>query len=348
MQRRTFLTTTGVVLLAGCSTQPTTETPTADPTERPTTATSDATDTPTEPAEPTDTPDDATAPIERAQTALVATVEAFLAASDRDDPDFGTDVAGDATDFDPKPAITELATAEAAIADAERLASPAQAETAETLRLTAQFLDDTIALQPRHVRLYTRVREMERLFYGDRQLRRTRDRVQALRDEIADLEPAHQRLRSQLRALDSERMQRVRALSAQQLERRVGLYEGEREAAAVVRERFRRMVSARRAFDEGQSRDAGGTRLEQAQNSFEAARSEFSGAGSYQSGVEPPASYRPVVRRSTCYCETMARASLRFREATTARRNGNDDEAERLRTRARRAENDLSECNLRS
>lgn len=293
-------------------------------------------------------PDDATAAVERAQTALVASVEAFLAASDRDDPDFGTDVAGDATDFDPKPAITELATAEAAIADAERLASPAQAETAETLRLTAQLLDGTIALQPRHVRLYTRVREIERLFYRDRQLRRTRDRVQALRDEIADLEPAHQRFRSQLRALDSERMQRVRALSAQQLERRVGLYEAEREAAAVVRERFRRMVTARRAFDEGQSAYGARTRLEQAQNRFETARSEFSGAGSYQSGVEPPASYRPVVRRSTCYCETVARASLRFREATTARRNGNDDEAERLRTRARRAENDLSECNLRS
>jgi hypothetical protein len=142
-------------------------------------------------------------------------------------------------------------------------------------------------------------------------------------------------------------MQQVRAVSYQQLERRVGLYEGERESAAVVRERFRRMVTTQRTFDEGQSAYAGRNRLEQAQNRFETARSEFAAAGEYQSRLDPPASFRPVVRRSSCYCETMARASLRFREATAARRNGNDDEADRLRNRPRQAEDGLSECNLR-
>lgn len=346
MKRRTFVTTAGVVLLAGCSTRPTTETSTADPT-----TTADATGTPTATAttEPTETaaPTDATAALEEAQTALVATVEAFLAASDREEPDFGTDVAADVTDFDPKPALTELATAEAAIADGERLATAEQAETVETLRLTARFLGTTLTLQPRHVRLYTHVREMERLFYRERRLTQTGERVRALRSEIADLDAAHQHLRRQLRDLDSQRMQQVRAVSSKQLERRVGLYEGERESAAVVRERFRQMVTATRGFDEGQSAYAGRNRLEQAQNRFETARSEFAAAGEYQSRLDPPASFRPVVRRSSCYCETMARASLRFREATTARRNGNDDEADRLRNRARQAEDGLSECNLR-
>ncbi|MFC5367459.1 hypothetical protein [Salinirubrum litoreum] len=354
MKRRTFVGTTGVVLLAGCATQPTTETPTADPTptstERPTT-TPDGTDTPTteptETPEPTDTPDDAAAALERAQTALVATVEAFLAVSDRDDPDFGTDVAGDATDFDPKPALEELTTAEAAIAEAERLATGEQTQTVETLRLTARFLGDTVALQPQHVRLYTRVREMERLFYREGGLSRTQDRVRALRNDVDDLEPAHERLRRQLRNLDSERMQRVRAVSYQQLERRVGLYEGEREAAAIVRERFRRMVTAQRAFEEGQNTYAGGNQFGRAESRFGSARTDFTSAAGYQSNFEAPPSFRPVLRRSTCYCETMAQAALQFREAATARQNGNDGEADRRRDRARRAVDDLSECNLR-
>jgi hypothetical protein len=353
MKRRTFVTTTGVVLLAGCATRPTTETPTADPT-----TTADGTDTPTpEPTDtqttdPTETPDstetgDASAAIEQAQTALVATVEAFLAVSDRDDPDFGTDVAGDATDFDPEPALAELTTAETAIAEAERLATDEQTRTVETLRLTARFLGDTLALQPQHVRLYERVREMERLFYRENRLTQTQEQAQALRDDVDDLEPAHQRLRRQLRNLDGERLQRVRAVSYQELERRVGLYEGEIEAARIVRERLRRMVTAQRAFDEGQNAYAGGTRTAEAENRFRSANGDFTTAGDYQSSFEPPASFRPVLRRSTCYCETMARASLRYREAATARQNGNSEEADRLRNRARRAVDDLSECNLR-
>lgn len=354
MKRRTFVATTGVVLLAGCATQPTTESPTADPTTTPTprpTTSPDGTDSPTteptETPEPADTPDDAAAALEQAQTALVATVEAFLAVSDREDPDFGTDVAGDATDFDPKPALEELTTAETAIAEAERLATGEQTRTVETLRLTARFLGDTLTLQPQHVRLYTRVREMERLFYREDRPSRTQERVQALRDDIDDLEPAHQRLRRQLRNLDSERMRQVRAVSYQQLERRVGLYEGEREAVAIVRERFRRMVTAQRAFEEGQNTYAGGNQYGQAESRFGSARTDFSTAGGYQSSFEPPASFRPVLRRSTCYCDTMARAALQFREAATARRNGNSGEADRRRDRARQAVNDLSECNLR-
>jgi hypothetical protein len=356
MRRREFVAFAGVAALAGCSSQqpdgtttpsatPTpTETATPDRTPTPTpTETETATETPTE----TEAPPDADAAVEQAQTALVETVTVFLSFSDANDPDFGTDVDASTTAFDPAPPTEALAEAEAAVAEAERLATGEQAPLVETLRNLVTFLDDAIALQPRHVALFAEVSAMELAFYRDGRLTRTREHTREMKRLLDGLEPDHERLRRQLRQFDAEQMQRVRALSFQQLERRVGTVESEAETATAVRDRFRGMLDGQREFDAGRERYAGsGARLDEAEERFGEARQQFEDARDHRESIEPAPAFRRAMNRAECYSERMAQAANDYRRATQARRAGNAGDAQRLRDRANRRINDLDECNL--
>jgi hypothetical protein len=354
MRRREFVAFAGVAALAGCSTQQPdgTTTPSATPTPTETT-TPDQTATPTEtetetPTETeTETPADADAAVEQAQTALVETVAVFLSFSEANDPDFGTDVDASTTAFDPEPVTEALATAEAAVAEAERLATAEQTPLVATLRNLVTFLDDTVALQPRHVVLFEEVRAMELAFYRDGRLTRTREHTREMKRLLDGLEPDHERLRRQLREFDAERMQRVRALSFQQLERRVATVESEAETALAVRDRFRGMLNGQRDFDAARERyAASGDRLDEAEERFREAQQEFEDARDHRESIEPAPAFRRAMNRAECYSERMAHAADDYRRATRARRAGNGGDAQRLRDRANRRINDLDECNL--
>lgn len=328
MDRRRYLIAAGAMLgLAGCTSSPSTDTPTS--TDSPTATktrtdtatgspTATKTDKPTETATETATPEpgaEAQPYVEEAEESVVDAVQVVLNYGPPMNAQFSSSVTASTTDFDDSELATAVRTAEDAISEAESYETSSDQD--ETLSELSDFLGwlrlyrETMAGV---IDCYKHVRNALGRYLNEYDVEAAQSNIDQLHPDLRLTKADYQSLESSFSNLGSEATSDISNITSGQVQSTMDRLGKELSATEVFHSELPRIMSGEEAYQSGAD-DYRSESYSEAESHFTTSRDKLNNAQSAISDAAKPSAYSGEFGKLSCLTKHLSDAAEAGRKA---------------------------------